>query len=179
MTVFFAAGAALLFYICAIPVKFALLLRLGGGPGFGTGVSIFESRFALRSAHARALGKKKRRARKKGGLNAEKLQAAFRTAGHLLRRGRLERLRLEGSIALPDAAQTALICGSLNSLNAALQPLLPGRVNLQLQPQFSASAGSAVLCCIVSMPLGYIISAALMGAWHYLTGRLPHGKASH
>ena len=51
MAVYFAAAAVLLFYLCCVPVKFAVEMRIRQGAAFGAGGSIFEGRYALRGAH--------------------------------------------------------------------------------------------------------------------------------
>ena len=182
MTVFFASAAVLLFTIGAVPVQFALMLRLGARTGFGAGISIFGGRFALKSADARALGIKKHLPWKRDALDLEQqqaLKAAWHAGKYLARHVHPEHLECRGSIALSDAAQTALLCGCANSLGAALKPLLKDKVHLNLQPDFSAACSDALFCCIVSLRLGHIMFSALTGAWHYLTGRTAHGKASH
>ena len=171
-----------LLYCAAIPVKFALYVHLNGRAGFGAGLSVFEGRYALRSAGARARGEKKPLAWRG---NAPKLQircvlpAAWRALCYLARRVHLDQLRLEGRLSLSDAAHTALAYGCLRGAAGALAPVMdPRSLRFDLQPDFSAGPGCAGFSCIVSLRLGHIIAAALIGAWYYLARRIAHGKAS-
>ena len=179
---FFLTAALLLFYLTAVPVKFALVLRISAQPCFGAGLSLFEGRFALRSARKRALGEKKRLSWRKSGREIEKnaaLPAVLRALRYLLRRIRLEQLRAEGRVSSPDAAQTALACGCIRSLEGMLRPFLPAeRLCIRLNPDFSASDSDVRFSCMLSVRLGHIILTALIGAWHYIIRRISHGKAS-
>lgn len=183
MAVTLAAIAALLFYFCAIPVKFALVVRISNHPGFGAGAAAFEGRFALRRAGKRARGEKKhlpwkREEKKLARLDA--LPAALKAGRYLLRHLRLEALRARGRLSAGDAAQTALLCGCASALEGALAPCAPpGAVRLALQPDFSGAGNDLTLCGMVSLRAGHIILAALIGAWNNCIRRIRHGKASH
>lgn len=183
MAVTLAAVAVLLFYLCAIPVKFALVVRIADAPGFGAGAAAFEGRFALRRAGKRARGEKKHLPWRKGErkiARTDALPAALKAARYLMRHLRLEALRAWGSLSAGDAAQTALICGCAGALEGALSPCVPpGTVRLALQPDFSGGGNDLTLCGMVSLRAGHIILAALIGAWNYLLRRIRHGKASH
>ena len=172
MPVYLAAIATFGFYLRAVPVKFALILRLSSHPGFGAGTSVFEGRFALRRAERRARGEKKRLPWRRAEADARKYRAAAITFRRLLRAARLEEVRASGYVGLPDAAQTALACGCVRALEAALRPVLaPGAVRLDVAPDFSGGGSDATLWCMFSISAGHIITSALIGAGEYLIGR--------
>ena len=183
MAVHLAAVAALLFYLCAIPVKFALVLRIKGRPGFGAGAAIFEGRFALRRAGKRARGERKHlpwQKDEKKLVRANALPAALKAGRYLLRKVRLESLCARGRLSAGDAARTALLCGCAQALEGALSPCAPpGAVRLDLQPDFTGAGNDLTLCGMVSLRTGHIILAALIGAWNQCLRRIQHGKASH
>lgn len=183
LAVWIAAIAAFLFYLNAIPVKFALILYTDGRPGFGAGLAPFEGRFALRSANRRARGAKKRPARKKNGrarAHSAALHGALKAGRYLLRHLKLDSLRVWGRVSMPDAAQTALLCGCARALEGALAPIAPpGAVRFSLQPDFSGGNSDVTLCGMVSLRTGHIILAALIGAWNTMLRRIQHGKTSH
>lgn len=182
MHVWIVTCAALGFYLFFVPVKLALVLHLRARPAFGAGASVFEGRFALKSARRRAGGKGPSR-KKHPKLKLDKaafLPALLKSGKYLLKHIKLESLRGDGYISAPDAAQTALICGGVHALEGALSPLLPhGVLHLGLQPDFSAQQSDARLCGIISICAGHIMIAALIGAWNYLSRRISNGKASH
>ncbi|MBP3653311.1 MAG: DUF2953 domain-containing protein [Clostridia bacterium] len=182
MSVYIAAILVFLYYIAAIPVKFAVSLRFSEHPAFGAGASVFEGRYALNSARLRALGLKKHLPWKKTEMDLQKhaaLTAAMRAGRHLLRHTKLEQLRAEGRISSPDAAHTALICGCAQSLEGALLPIVPpGAVQIHLTPDFYAGSSDVFLLGMVSVQAGHIMIAALIGAWNFIIRSISHGKAS-
>lgn len=182
MAVALAAVAAFAFYFAAIPLKLALVVYITARPGFGFGLFPFENRFALRRATQRALGERKHLPWKKAELDLEKrsvLPAAWRAGKYLLRHTELEKLHARGRVSTGDAAHTALICGCANMLEAALAPFAASNVvQLRLKPDFSSNESSVRLCGMISIRLGHIICAALIGAWNYVLRRIKHGKAS-
>lgn len=183
LAVYIAAIALFSYYIACIPVNLALTLHVSVRSGFGAGASIFEGNSALKRARLRALGLKKRLSWKKTELEIEKdraFSAAWRALRCLLRHLKLERLSAYGHICAPDAAQTALICGSFRMLEGVLRPFAsPDTVRLRLEPDFSAGRSDFTICGMVSTRLGHIILAALIGAWNYISRRNAHGKASN
>ena len=182
MAVWCMAALALLFYTAAIPLKLVLVVRIAARSGFGLGLAPFENRFALRSAIQRAAGKKKRLLKKRAAADIEKaarLPAAWKALVYLLGHARLEHLEAQGRVATGDAAHTALICGCAGALEGTLEPFVPpGTLKLSLKPDFSMEESDIQLCGMVSIRLGHIICAALIGAWNYIARRIRHGKAS-
>ena len=182
MAVWIVAAAAIGFYIAAIPVNFALTLRISARSGFGAGASVFEGRYAMRSALMRARGEKKHLAWMKAELDLKKsdaLPAALAAMKHLLKHAHLQALRAEGRVSSPDAAHTALICGCAGAAEGMLRPVLPpGTLSIRLQPDFSSGESDVTLCGMVWLRMGHIILAALISAWKYTARRYAHGKAS-
>jgi hypothetical protein len=182
LTVYIAAVLVFLSYCLAIPVKFALSLHISAHPGFGAAASIFEGRYALNTAQLRSLGLKKHLPWKKAEMDFKKsaaISSAFRAGRHLIKHLRLEILRAEGHISSPDAAQTALICGYVRTLEGILISCFPsGSIQIKLEPDFSSGQSDVLLSGMVSVQAGHIILAALIGAWNYITRRRSHGKAS-
>ena len=178
-----AALAALLFYFCAVPVKFAFVLRIAEGTRFGAGAAAFENRFALRRAYARARGNRKHLPWKKVErriVRWDTLPAALKAGRYLLRHLRLETLCARGRLSAGDAARTALLCGCAGALEGALAPCAPrGSVRFALQPDFTGAGCDLTLCGMVSLRIGHIILAALIGAGNFSLRRIRHGKASH
>lgn len=172
---------AFLFYLAAVPIKIALVICISTHSGFGAGAAPFEGRFALRRARQRALGERKHWPWQKTEsdlLRACALPAAWQTGKYLFRRTHLEVLHLQGKIA-GDAARSALICSCASALEGSLAPLAGRRrIQLRLQPDFSSNESELHLCGMISIRLGHIICAALIGAWHYIARRIRHGKAS-
>ena len=165
MAVYLAAIFTFGFYLNAVPVKFALMLRASGKPGFGAGIAIFEGRFALKKANRRALGEKKHLPWKRAGADLAKLPDRFRLARHFLRSVQLESLHIHGKLGLPDAAETALACGLLRAAEGALGACVqPGAVRFAVDPDFSGGGCELVLWGMFSITAGHIILGALNGA---------------
>lgn len=182
MSVYIPAAMVFLVYFSAVPVKLAVMLHISGHPGFGTGASIFEGRYALNSARLRSLGLKKHFPWKKTEMDLQKgpaLSALLKSGKHLLKHTRLEHLRAEGHVCTSDAARTALICGCAHALEGALLPIAPpNTVQLRLEPDFSTGSSDVILCGMVSVRAGHIMLAALIGAWNFAIRSISHGKAS-
>ena len=176
MIVTLAALACIGFYLANIPMKFAIIWRSHPRMELRGGASIFECRFALRRALKKASGKKRSPLPLLN--NPELLRPALHAVRYLMRHTELEYVSLSGIVSPPDAAATALFTGLGNMLHNACLPF-GSRLRIHLQPDFSAAGSELELTGMISLRAGHIISAALMGAWHYLIGRLPHGKASH
>ena len=83
---------------------------------------------------------------------------------------------LDGTVGLSDAAATALICGAANSLDAALFAVTR-RARISLRPDFAAASAHAELSGMISLRVGHIMLAALLGAWEYGLGRLKTWKS--
>ena len=98
--------AVFLFYLAAVPVSVAVVAE----GGVRVGASIFLPGAAVRSARPIS-GKPKKKKR-------TDLPLAVRASIAFLKRLRPMEMRVTGRIGLDDAAQTALVCGMLTSLNA-------------------------------------------------------------
>ena len=165
MFVYLAAILTFGFYLSAVPVKFALMLRVSSHPGFGAGTAIFEGRYALKKANRRALGEKKHLPWKRADKDIKKSPAALRISRLLLKNVRLESLHAHGRIGLPDAAQTALTCGFARAAEGALGARIgPGAVRFNLEPDFSGGGIDLVLWGMFSIRAGQIILRALNDA---------------
>ena len=175
MVVYVVALAELIFYLGAVPLCGAFWLSTEGGLRFGVGLGAFERRFALRRAHRNGIkrdasatlfgtGRKGRRSENGPGAEASRAWA-------LLRRLRGAGVRLEGRLCLGDAASTALACGALEALAAALGAAL-GRVELNVAPDFQDSAVRAELWGMIRVRSGQIIVAAAQSGIDKLNGRI-------
>lgn len=179
MAVYLVAAGMLTLYLNAIPIKLAFALNIGEASGFAAGVSIFSGRSAIRSAFRR-IGKPAKKPSKSKLKPLAALRSALRTPRRLSKSLRIESLSAVGSVCTSSAADTALICGGIGALNSALQPLLPsGALYIDLTPDFSGIKSSVRISGMISMRLGQIMLAALIGAWNYRnSGGFSHGKAS-
>ncbi len=165
MAVYLAAAVTFGFYLSAVPVKFALILRVADHLGFGAGASVFEGRYALKQARLRARGEKKHLPWRRAELDVEKFSNAADMFRRLIRDTRLEELRASGRIGLPDAARTALVCGFARAAEGALgAALAPGAVCLDLRPDFSGGGCEFAVWGMFSITAGHIILGALSGA---------------
>lgn len=170
MTVYLAALLTFGFYLSAVPVKFALILRVTNRPGFGAGTSIFEGRFALRRANRRALGEKKHLPWKRADTDLKKFPMLLQITSSIRKSVRVDALHIHGTVGLPDAAQTALVCGLVRSAEGALGACLaPGAVRFSIEPDFSGGGSDLLLWGMFSISAGQIIRGALNGAWKNLS----------
>lgn len=169
-------AAVALFYLGAIPVQFAFCLHLDHTLQFGTGVAIFEPRFARRRAMQ---APPKERPRPSASLENRDvsllIRAGFRALKHLLHHLPSRGLMLDGTLGTSDAAVTAMVCGGVNSLGCALRAANVARLNLR--PDFSADHVRAEVTGMISAPAGHIMLAALLGAYEYGTGRFNTWKS--
>lgn len=160
MLVYIVAMLEALGYLWAVPVCVAFCVDGEGGFRAGAAAGTFNTRAVLRRARLDMGRGKKRPGRPKAA------KAALRLLAHL----RFERVSLKGRLGLSDAAATALACGALSALGAALR----GRtrsLEVEVAPAFDGPR--AELRGIARARLGQIIFAAIQ-----TTGGLPHGKAS-
>lgn len=165
-------AAVALFYLSAIPIHVAVYLRLGANAGFGLGVSPFEARFALqRALHQQSGGGKFPHFWKKISWK-DALSGALRALRYASSHVRIERIRLNGTFASDDAALTALVCGGATALGGALGCALGREVRFNLQPDFSGGPMRVDLTGMISMRVGHIMLAALLGALQYGSRRL-------
>lgn len=156
-----------LFYLGAIPLHIALRLRIGSEHFFGIGISAFEPRFALRMSldkrrhggHTPAIFKK---------LNMlDALQSGLRALRYAAEHVLMERIWLDGCFGSSDAALTALVCGSASALGNALHCATGREVRFGLRPDFGDGPIRAELVGMISIRVGHIMLAALLGAFQY------------
>lgn len=165
-------AAVTLFYLSAIPIHIAVRIRLGADSFFGFGISAFETKFALRQSLApkHPGGRLPPFLKKMDWPDA--LKSGLRSLKYLAEHIKIERLRLDGSFGSDDAALTALVCGSAAAVGSALGCTLGRRVRVSLQPDFSADSLRAELVGMISVRVGHIMLAALLGAYQYGSRRL-------
>ena len=164
-------AAVALFYLSAIPMKLAFCLQFGKGGGFGIGVAPFEARFARRIAlRRRSTGKHSERLFKSADP-LSLLRSGLRALNFARKHLRLDGLELYGVLGAHDAALTALICGGLNALGCTLRCAANRPVRVALQPYFSSDRLSGELSGMISIRVGHIMLAALLGAFEYASGR--------
>lgn len=156
-------AAVALFYLGAVPVQIALRYR--SGIGLGVGIAPFEGRFALRRALKHHLSRPKKMPE-----NID-LSAVLRAARYLLRHMTLEGVLFTGEFGCDDAAVTALVCGGANSLGCALRTRSK-KVLINLRPDFNTPELRADVSGMISIRIGHIMLAALMGLIEYSSGRL-------
>ena len=165
------AAAQALFYLCAIPVHAAV--RLDGGEAgpdgellsVGAGVSAFDRN----AARLRARRKLERPKRKRGG------GPDARDATRVLRRLRLTRASLRGTVGLGDAAASALAAGALNGVFCALAGTL-GRADADVRPDFASDRPRVALEGMASALSGQIMLALIRAEMDRLRGKLAHGQ---
>ena len=173
LAVYFAALLTFGFYLSAVPVKFALILRIADHPGFGTGTAIFEGKYALRKAGRRARGEKKHLPWGRIGQKLQKAPLAAKAARFLLKHFRLEAVHCRGHIGLPDAAQTAIACGLARAAEGAFIARLGAEaVNFAVDPDFSGGGSELVLWGMFSISAGQIIHDALDSARETVSQRI-------
>ena len=178
MAVGIAAAIVFLVYFACIPVVLAIKIRAAARMDFGAGISLFEGRFALRQAEKRLSAGKKRLHRIKIFSGMEKA-SVLRTLKDLIRHARIESLRLSGSIALENAAATALVCGCAEAAKAAFGPLeVSEKITIQLKPDFSGGKSDVEFCGMFSMRAGHIICTALKSAVYLAKGRIQKWKST-
>lgn len=165
-------AAVTLFYLSAIPIHIAIRLRLGADSFFSFGVSAFEPRYALHQSTE----KKRRQLRLPSfaqKLNApDAIRSGLRAARYAAEHIKIERIRLNGSFGSHDAALTALVCGGAASIGCALLSTSGRKISISLRPDFSADCLRAELVGMISMRVGHIMLAALLGAFQYGSRRL-------
>ena len=153
MLIYLVALAQSLVYLAAVPVCGAFCVSSRGGLHAGSGTAVFRGRNALRRAR-RAMA---RRAKKRK-TSVPDLKRVF----NLIKRLKLAKIALRGTLALGDAAATALACGALTSLAASLR----GKAEaLEIQGMIRARAGQIML-------------AAARSGIDEIRGRIAHGQAS-
>ena len=171
LAVYFAAALTFGFYLSAVPVKFALMLRIAKRSGFGTGPAIFEGRYALRKARRRERGEKKHLPWGRIGTKLKGAPPALRIIRQISNNIRLEEIHAYGKIGLPDAAQTALACGLANAAEGIfIARLGSAAVRFDVSPDFSGGGSELVIWGMFSTSAGQIILGALNGAREIVSG---------
>lgn len=165
-------AAVTLFYLSAIPLHVALRLRLGPDSSFGFGISAFEPRFALRHAMKQQNANVRIPPLLKKLDWRAALKAASRSAKYASRHLRIDRIELRGIFGSDDAALTALICGGAMAAGNALRCATGREICFRLQPDFSGGPLRAELTGMISVRVGHIMLAALLGAYQYGSRRL-------
>ena len=163
MLVYIVAIAQSLGYLLSVPVCGAFWLSAGDGLRFGTGLGAFQRRFALRRARRAGLRAKRRPKRRKKGGPAWTLRTLARLRG--------AGLTLRGSLGLGDAAATAVTCGLVEALAAAVGSRA-GRVEVDVAPLFDAPEPRAELQGMIRVRSGQIIGAAARGGIAELNRRI-------
>lgn len=164
-------AAVALFYLSAIPVRIVFCLRLGPDAGFGLGVAVFEERFARKIALERRDGGGKVPSLLRKADLASAAKSLLRAADFAVRHLRLDELSLDGTFGSHDASLTALVCGGLNALGCTLRASTRRNVRASLRPDFAADRLYGELSGIISIRVGHIMLAALLGAFEYASGR--------
>jgi len=172
MTLSMVTAAVTLFYLSAIPIHIALRLRVGADCFFGFGVSAFEPRFALRQSLERQRFSKRPHPLFKKLNGPDALKSSLQSFKYASKHIRIERILLNGSFGSHDAALTALVCGSASAIGCALGSSFKRRVHISLQPDFNTDSLRAELVGMISMRVGHIMLAALLGAFQYGSRRL-------
>lgn len=169
----------LTFYICAVPIKIAIHFRIEGKARASVGAAIFESRFADRTAIRRSQREKKpsRLLRLiKNKLSLRLATACFAALKYLCKHIQIEKISATGRISTSDAAHTALLSGSANALSAAFRR--NPHIHIRLQPDFSADHADVRLRGMISIHIGHIIGAAIIGIAHYIKGGFAQWKST-
>lgn len=168
MVIFITAALLLLFYLCAVPIQFALTLRISEHSGFGAATAPFERRFAKRSAVLRAAGQKKHLPWKKFQLDAEKIKytgCLMKPLRYILRHTHFGGFELRGTVATGDAAHTALICGCIEAAKSAVMPLIPAeKMDVSVRADFSSIYSQLECSGMFSLRAGHIIAGAILFA---------------
>lgn len=155
-------AAVSLFYLGAIPVCFAFHWRSSTGLGYG--ISVFEGRFARKQA-LRPRPMKPSKPKPK-----PRISDVLPALKYLLKH--LEFFRLGGTLGTGDAAATALLCGSVQSVGYALEGVSNRHIHIALIPDFYADCIQADLSGMISLRAGHIMLAALLGVYEYASGRI-------
>ena len=166
MLIYLVALAQSLIYLAAVPVCGAFCVSSRGGLRAGSGAAVFRGRDALRRARRAMAQRTKRRQ-----SPAPDLKRVF----NLVKRMRLARITLRGTLSLGDAAATALACGALTSLAASLRGRAEA-LEIRVAPDFSGEA-RLELQGMIRARAGQIMLAAARSGIDEIRGRIVHGKA--
>lgn len=162
--VYWSAAAVALFYLLMTPVRLGAAYADARERPLRLGVLFWVFRLEIDLNRPRARPKKPPDVPRK---------ALSKAAVLLLRGIRVERLHLEGTLHLQDAAGTALLCGALNAAFCALQAALPRLpLHVRVQPDFSAPRSRLRAGGILSVRAGHIIRAGTLFLMYLIAGRL-------
>lgn len=160
MIVYLVAAIETLIYLSAIPLHIAIYIRTTDGFAVSAGFSLFEKRFAQRRAFRR-LGRAQKAKRKR--RSDKSMPRRVRLILHMLRHMEHISIHFKGAMCLGDAASTALIYGSIQSLRYTLHPFYPN-LSLDILPDFNGEKSHVEIQGMISLHTGQIIYAALSGA---------------
>ena len=163
MLVYIVALLEALGYLSAVPVCAAFWLSAGDGLRFGVGVAAFERRFAMRRARRAGLHPKGKPKRGQRGVSRQ----LWRSLSNLRGLG----FSLRGSLGLGDAAATALACGLLRSLAAALG-IRADRVVIDVAPLFDSPEPRAELQGMIRVRTGQLITAVALSRFNAMNRRI-------
>ncbi len=153
MPVYLVALVDALAYLGAVPVCLAFCAEGGAVPRFGVGLAAFDEAAALRRAR-RDMARPSPRARRR--------KVGSPLVWRILKNLRPDRFALWGRLGLGDAAATALACGALRALAAALG-LRALESEVELAPDFSAGSPRVNVRGMLRARAGQIIIAAARG----------------
>ena len=168
MLIYIVAIIETFLYLGAVPVCAAFCLTWRGGVRLGVGVGAFERRFALKMA--------RRKSRLLTLKPNERDKTGLRLTWQTLRRLRGAGITLRGTLCLGDAAATALACGTLNALGAALGAEA-ARVDIDVRPTFNAWEPEAALQGMIRARAGQIIIAAAKSGMDSIKRRFAQWKS--
>lgn len=162
--VYWSSAAVALLYLLMTPVRLGAAYAGAREKPLRLGVMFWAIRVQI-APKSRA-----RSASVPSGIPPRALLQAART---LLKGLRVERLSLDASIHLPDAAHTALACGLLSSVCRALQASCPSlRLTARVRADFSGSRSCVRAGGILSVRVGHIIRAGTLFLVYLIAGRL-------
>lgn len=146
---YLAAAAMLGIYLYNLPLQIAFIWR---AHAFRSAVSVFEWRFALRSAR-RKLGKPKKKKKANG---MKYLKIILRILKYVC----VERVSARLLIGTGDAARTALVCGAARALGNVLRAGAKGG-KVDIRPEFSGKCMEGEAFIVISVRLGDAVMSAL------------------
>ena len=142
-----------LIYLAEVPICLAFCIGGALPPRFGAGVCAFDEGAALRRAQRDMARTAPHKPPRRG-----ELSLLWRTLKTL----RPDRFMLRGVVGLGDAAATALACGALRALAAALG-VKAREAEIDLAPEFASDAPRVAVQGMLRARAGQIIVAAARG----------------
>lgn len=146
MLVYFVAAVAAGIYLCNVPVRAAVEIRLGQGSRVHLGVGVFGRARIWTLDRPLTLNRLLKKRRTGGKVPPKMLK-------YLKRHTKISRLQVR--VSAGDACYTALLCGALQAI------LVPLTRRARVTPAFNAQDAHARALCIADAPLGHIMAAAL------------------